>query len=475
MEKVTAKNIHEYTSSLRVYLFNVGQGDHIMLKFPTGEYGIIDFHFDGNNIGTCPPVLTYFKKLKDELTPAEFQKITIAFFCISHTDKDHVKGIVKTIKWFCDNGVYIRDIWLGATRDEQQLYGVLKEKINALITQLPFLEQRQYYESINLFAKQRDLFFAYFEKWKERKVFNRRYAEEGAGTGEYLQDIRPLKKPSKSSEAINMGPLGAQLDAYYSSLTVEVAKHILGVEDNSKVDKNLLSHILKIRFGERNLLFGGDTHLDIWTRCLDEYERNEMAKYFGDYKSHFIKVSHHGSRNSSSPELWKRIIPCDDPVFLGISAGQNKKYKHPHSETITHIRSVRQELKIMTTNLCSGCLLRNEEYEQEWHEWYDAHISAERNYRRKDTTHEDDIINQGLSSSRFPVSPETVEKDFGLLAYIFDIPEKTEDKITMKMALSKGIRQNICFFNDREEKLWEKCVPIRETGECSQQGVEEVS
>ena len=54
-------------NNLQVYLFNVGQGDHIMLKFPNNEYGIIDFFYDASQNIIEPPALSYFKALEGVL------------------------------------------------------------------------------------------------------------------------------------------------------------------------------------------------------------------------------------------------------------------------------------------------------------------------------------------------------------------------------------------------------------------------
>ena len=82
---------------------------------------------------------------------------------------------------------------------------------------------------------------------------------------------------------------------------------MLGIPNQARQDKNYLSHILKIGFGETGLLFGGDTHLRIWMNCLQKYESKayDYLDKYGKIASHFVKVSHHGSSKSSSKKLWR--------------------------------------------------------------------------------------------------------------------------------------------------------------------------
>jgi hypothetical protein len=55
---------------LTVYVFNVGQGDHLLLKLPNGTYGLIDFHYDkGINVVEEPPALTFLKQQHKPETP----------------------------------------------------------------------------------------------------------------------------------------------------------------------------------------------------------------------------------------------------------------------------------------------------------------------------------------------------------------------------------------------------------------------
>lgn len=67
---------------LELYFFNVGHGDSIAVKFPNGDWGIIDCY--RNLEDTYPPVFDFLNK----------QGVTkLNFICITHPHSDHIKGI----------------------------------------------------------------------------------------------------------------------------------------------------------------------------------------------------------------------------------------------------------------------------------------------------------------------------------------------------------------------------------------------
>ena len=104
---------------LRLYVFNVGQGDHILLKLPDNTYGIVDFFYPGG-LAKCPAVY-YLTNLK-RLLPKE--DIQIAFVCLSHPDGDHLEGLAGFVKWLEQNEKKIGNLWLfgGAKRPLDFIY-----------------------------------------------------------------------------------------------------------------------------------------------------------------------------------------------------------------------------------------------------------------------------------------------------------------------------------------------------------------
>lgn len=106
-------------------------------------------------------------------------------------------------------------------------------------------------------------------------------------------------------------------------------------EENYKVEmiapnkdsyKNLNNYsvVLKITYGNRELLFMGDAE--------EESEKEITA----DVKSDVIKIGHHGSNTSSSIDFVRRV----NPEYAIISVGENNKYNHPNLEIINRWQSL---------------------------------------------------------------------------------------------------------------------------------------
>jgi|GEM_PF-3445261 len=467
MKKMNVSGIHRTTGKMEVYLFNVGQGDHILLKFPGGQYGIIDFYYDASNKMPEPPALSYFRDLKRKLPKEEFDQIVIAFLCVSHVDLDHVKGISKMVNWLVKEGVLIEDIWMGAARTEEELYHNLREKVDDLFTRHPE-EQSPLIFNKELYDENLLNFLDNFEKWKNGELPGVRYHEMQVGKGEYLVGIKSLRKPCPlfDIEVVNMGPLDKHLDLYYKEATFNLVKNVLlGSDKKGDADNNLLSHILRIQYGCNNMLFGGDTHKEIWEECLNHYTdpRYSYLELHGDIYSHFIKVSHHGSRHSSSPDIWQKVLPDRRASVLGISAGQHMGYKHPHDLTLAHIQGAKnKEPMIYATNVCLTCLL-NSGLEIEDHDWYTEYLEYRKLYGDRDdaSPYEEeraDLMGKCLIEDE---TGGSVSKKPGLLAYIFEIPSSNDEPVRTRIALSRSIQPKKCFYQDHDPKLNKYCYEMK--------------
>ncbi|HET9934399.1 MAG TPA: MBL fold metallo-hydrolase, partial [Polyangiaceae bacterium] len=90
-----------------------------------------------------------------------------------------------------------------------------------------------------------------------------------------------------------------------------------GANDNSIV--------LRVGFGERSLLLTGDAEHLAETELL----RNHPQELRADV----LKVGHHGSRTSSSPELLEAVRPS----VATISCGVRNRFGHPVPEVLARI------------------------------------------------------------------------------------------------------------------------------------------
>ncbi|MCR5831458.1 MAG: MBL fold metallo-hydrolase [Lachnospiraceae bacterium] len=92
---------------------------------------------------------------------------------------------------------------------------------------------------------------------------------------------------------------------------------------SSNTDENDNSLVLRLEYKGFSALFTGD---------IGEEVEKTIADSIGDCD--YLKVAHHGSRNSTSGDFLKRA----DPELSVISAGVNNSYGHPHKETVERLK-----------------------------------------------------------------------------------------------------------------------------------------
>lgn len=115
---------------------------------------------------------------------------------------------------------------------------------------------------------------------------------------------------------------------------------VLSPENSSLVkDENDLSQVLWIKYNGIDLLTTGDISSDI--------EKNLQVKNMT-----LLKVSHHGSKTSSSEEFLKKI----NPAISVVSVGENNQYGHPHLEAIERLE--RYSGKVLRTDKVGTIMIK---------------------------------------------------------------------------------------------------------------------
>lgn len=86
------------------------------------------------------------------------------------------------------------------------------------------------------------------------------------------------------------------------------------------------SWVFRVRFGERAALFTGDAERE------QEHELLERSRALLD--ADLLKVGHHGSRTSTTPEFLEAV----SPELATLSCGARNRYGHPHQVTLDTLR-----------------------------------------------------------------------------------------------------------------------------------------
>ncbi len=126
-----------------------------------------------------------------------------------------------------------------------------------------------------------------------------------------------------------------------------VGFHILFPDrDVSKLTTNRGSIVGRLVYGATSVLFTGDSPQPI-EHYLISLDGRKLA-------SDVLKVGHHGSRTSTSPEF----VGFVSPTYAVISDGAGNKYGHPHKETLDTLS--RFGVKIFRTDLLGTIVMHSD-------------------------------------------------------------------------------------------------------------------
>ena len=110
-------------------------------------------------------------------------------------------------------------------------------------------------------------------------------------------------------------------------------------------DKNDDSLVMKITYGEVDILFTGDIGKKAESRLIASGQ---------DLRSEILKVPHHGSRTSSSAPFLDAVQPrC--AIF---SLGQGNRYRFPHADVVARYRE--RECPMLRTDVAGAITLRTD-------------------------------------------------------------------------------------------------------------------
>lgn len=434
------------SKKLRLYQFNVGAGDHLAIELPNGEFGIIDFHYSTNKFinQKNPPICDLLEYL---IHQKKKKKIVIAFLCLSHYDLDHLFGVDAFLSLIEEHSIQIKRIWLAGEKERGALGRLIIDKMadykekkmaKKVDDSLEF-DLKELRARVNALQFRFEKIDSFVEEWKLKDKANQPI---------YAKAFDRLSRNlSNNIKANVLAPLDCHIERYRDIDSTHFAHTLLFKEESkNNADRNLISSVIVLEHDHFRLVFGGDAHNFVWEECLSEHKNREL----GDTKSNFIKVSHHGSKNASSENIWLQLIPEEEEVYFGISAGT--RYSHPASNTLDHINNACDICKvnnsfILATNACYKSLKNLHFEEENLDHWF------------PEETEEDQQKLQHLRSFSHTTrssdykdwsSPKPDKKKQGLLAYIYEF-DLHDGSVTVKKGMSSHIPgYRDCLFQDQE-------------------------
>lgn len=453
--------------TLTVYLFCVGQGDHLLLELPNGEFGLIDFHYDSEHNPTQePPALTFLKNRH-----AAGKPVVISFLCISHPDYDHVKGLCKVLEWVAANEINLDKVWLNPGVDEEDIYRALaraksilkrsrSENVLAGVERSPKGDSSNY--TIRRIEKELDCLTNFVTAWP--------------GNPDLLQGISHLANLANTVEVCCLAPLTDDVRLANQKTLSNTVLWTHRKRELKLEDRNLLSSIIKMKFGQHQLLFGGDAGEEVWQRSLDEFvRRHERGEgpCSPSLRANFIKASHHGSITSSTVRLWERVMA--DTAHVGISAGKGQG--HPDEETVDDIqiasRNRATTAHLRATNICSKCLINEPLPDEDW-SWLPATVKQSKRDETADALRLDAPAEEGGAKElRRPSRSEVIRNALravapartvqenpqrgALIAYVFRFHSQS-DEISVSKATADLPTRRECMFKYEGEKFFPACA-----------------
>ncbi len=160
---------------------------------------------------------------------------------------------------------------------------------------------------------------------------------------EYIKILRSIAK-EKGAEITEV--------AFDSTFVLSVGKLNLNFLGPLVDDDNLnnTSLIVRVTFGEASFLFTGDAEkLEEYTLVSRDFKQGGAT-----LKSDVLKVPHHGSNTSSTPDF----IEAVNPKYAVISCGADNVYGHPHNLTVQTLTNAGAQ--ILRTDLSGSIVIASD-------------------------------------------------------------------------------------------------------------------
>ena len=330
-------------------------GDCILVEFQTSHYILIDGGY----------VDTYENYLLPTLKEIESQGGKLDVVVVTHIDSDHISGIIRLLE---DKPIGIGGIWYNGYRHIQSVAVTTEDKetfVHRSICKESLSEQCKpisVKQGCTLSALIARNGIPWNTPWRGNTImapmsFTLGDAiihvlspnNEDIGALEIFWKKRLIKdgllKKAHSEEYWD--------DAYEFSLSKDMPGFHLHEKkvsksydllklckeayepDGSASNGSSISFVLETK-GKR-LLFLGDSHSETVVVSLRALYGEEKAPYIFDA----VKLSHHGSYNNNSPELFKLIV--SDKWLVSTNGA---KYNHPDMPTLAHIITKGKGMKI---------------------------------------------------------------------------------------------------------------------------------
>lgn len=271
---------------LEVHFLNIGQGDAIYIVAPNKNSMLID---SGPQNEKVISEIQKFKSMFDR---------RLDVLLATHADADHIGSMKKVIEKF----QYQIFAHSGLSSDTK-LYADMMRMLDSKDAKKIILTAGM---SIVLDEKNNIRFDVLFPDFD--------YQIEA-----YQECIKKEKNKFENSNIKNSKKAKSQ------KVTKDVCIKYLSTETN------LNSVVGKLSHGSTSFMLTGDAPMEVERFIIEKYKNhNSSGKLL---QSDVLKLGHHGSKTSTSPEFLSSVAPD----FAVVSAGKDNRYGHPHKKVLDNL------------------------------------------------------------------------------------------------------------------------------------------
>lgn len=375
---------------ITIKVFPASNGDCILIRI--GSYNML---IDGGYVDT------YKNHIKQSLLFLNSKGLSLGHLVVSHIDKDHISGIIKLIE---ENGnsevIKIENIWHNSYRHisklEKKGLPNHKEKSEAPLLPTYLLSEEKNERTKDVSAKQgstlASLIIKSGYKWNQ-EFANNAISVDNCTKIELKEGITLLLLSPNNEMLYRLArywrkeiyKLGYSYDPQLKDFNEDLFEQIVArqkarknvihktisnvrkdilalsqlpfIEDSASANGSSISFVIETN--NKKFLFLGDSLPSLIVKNLRKHYPGK-GKIFFD----LIKVSHHGSKNNTSPEL---LATVESSNYIFSTNG--KTFGHPDHETVARIicseSSIRKKL-FFNYHLDSLEIFEDESLMQEW-------------------------------------------------------------------------------------------------------------
>jgi competence protein ComEC len=298
---------------LKIFFVDVGQGDGALIEAGNDTDGV-KILIDG---GPGDNLSRYLSKWQYKYYFDRGEKVHFDYVFISHFDKDHYQGLIDII----NDGHYtfgtIFHNGIAKFNNEKETFPA---EYNTELGRRTKVENVRYlitrFDTIDDFTnlKNKGGMLDLLEKFE--------FAVKNAKQQGRLKDFKRVDHTSsidavqinnKAFEIEILGPVTTKLNNEVCYKYFEDEAHTI----------NGHSIVLKIKYGNRTFLFGGDLNIPSEDHLLQHYNTNNP------FEADVAKSCHHGASEFTTSFMAKL-----NPLATVISSGDNETFSHPRADAI---------------------------------------------------------------------------------------------------------------------------------------------